>query len=192
MQLNKSDEVSNCVLRALSRITPDNPETTKILAKLRRGVGKSIDDSPETWEYVISVMPSELLDNSKNGAIPTEAESAVYVALTLYALHQQSKSQNMNQSGVSFGEAVRKLMMPDNKDSITRRFNAIITASDSTELAYHARGLIQLMRSSDSPIGMDYPMFAKDLYNYQFPDGKKRVILRWGQNFYKVNKEKEE
>lgn len=73
-----------------------------------------------------------------------------------------------------------------------RRFNAVITSSEMTELAHHARGLIQLMKASDKNIGLDYPQFARDLYNFQFPDGRKNVILRWGQDFYRINKEEEE
>ena len=76
-----------------------------------------------------------------------------------------------------------------NEEAVKRRFNAVITSSDVIELTYHVRGLVQLMRSSEPVIGFDYPQFAKDLYNYQFPDGKRNVILRWGQDFYRIDKE---
>ena len=97
----------------------------------------------------------------------------------------------MNCKGESFGAAARKLKNESNEATLIRRFNFIVTSTDIAELAYHARGFIQLMKASDKIIGLDYPQFAKDLYNFQYPDGRRKVILRWGQDFYRINKDEE-
>ena len=87
---------------------------------------------------------------------------------------------------MSFGGAVAKLIRPDrsNEQAVTRRFNAVATALGFEELAYHARGLIQLLKAGDIP--MDYPQFAQDLFYYQLPNGANRVRLKWGEDFYRV------
>lgn len=189
--MNKASMVSDSVNRGISRLNAGDPASTAMLARLRRGVGKTLEESPDTWEMILSVMPEELMDGSFEGTRATEAESAVYSAMTLYAVHQQSKIQCVNQSGISFGRAVGRLAKGDENavKGIQRRFNAVITSSDLDELTHHARGLIQLMRSSEPVVGFDYSQFAKDLYNYQFPDGRRSVILRWGQDFYRIDKE---
>ncbi len=187
--MSKASMVSDSVSRGIGRLNAGDPASTAMMARLRRGVGKTLTESPDTWEMVLAVIPEELMDNSIVGTEPTESESAVHSAMTLYAMHQQSKGQCVNQSGVSFGRAVGRLARGGNEEAVKRRFNAVITSSDVIELTYHVRGLVQLMRSSEPVIGFDYPQFAKDLYNYQFPDGKRNVILRWGQDFYRIDKE---
>lgn len=181
--------VFDSVSIGIGRLNAGDPASTAAMARLRRGVGKSLMDSPETWEMVLSTIPDELMDGSINGTRVTEAESAVYSALTLYAMHRQGKGAEVNVRGVSFGKAVKRLFGNDNEDAIKRRFNAVITSSDIVELTHHVRGMIQLMRSCEPVVGFDYPQFAKDLYNYQFPDGRRNVILRWGQDFYAIEKE---
>ena len=59
----------------------------------------------------------------------------------------------------------------------------MVTATDLTEMAYHARGLVQMMRADDS-IGFDYARFAQDIYYYQFPNGRRNILMSWGQDFY--------
>jgi CRISPR system Cascade subunit CasB len=54
-------------------------------------------------------------------------------------------------------------------------------------LAHYLRELILLLRSAG--IGLDYPMLAADLYQYQSPDLASRVRLRWGQDFYRKTEE---
>lgn len=187
--MSKAEMVYDSVSRGITRLSVGDPASTATMACLRRGVGKTLEESPETWELIMTIIPEDLMDNSITGTKVTEAESAVHSAMTLFAIHQQSKSQNVNQSGISFGRAIGRLVRSNDSKALQRRFNAVITSSDIIELTYHIRGLIQLMRSSEPIIGFDYPQFAKDLYNYQFPDGKRNVVLRWGQDFYRVDKE---
>jgi CRISPR system Cascade subunit CasB len=166
-----------------------------MLAKLRRGVGKTPGSVPEIWEITVGDIPDGW--RSEEGE-PSEAESAIHTALTLYAVHQQGRSEPMSVSGKdengknfgsSFGGAVAKLINPnkDNGQAVMRRFNAVATASDFTELAHHARGLIQLLKAEDIP--MDYPRFARDLFYFQIPDLANGVRLRWGEDFYRAQRD---
>ena len=183
--MSKASDVSSYVARQVGILQLDTNARAANLAKLRRGVGKTLEESPETWSMVLSGMPEGLLSKSAD-CRATEGEKAAYTALTLFALHQQGESRPVNSPGASFGNAIRSLVTPENEEGIKRRFDAVVTSTTIEELSYHARGLVQLMRASDRLIAMDYPRFAKDLYNFQFPDGRRNVILSWGQDYYRI------
>ena len=153
-----------------------------MLANLRRGAGKIPGELPELWGTFLNGIPDEML--SRNGE-PTRAEWAIYLSLTLYALHQQGNSESIHKDGVGFGKAAARLMneQTDNeRERVLRRFGPAVTANDMNELSHHMRCLIELMRNKS--IKLDYIMLAKDIYDFQFSEGKKKVQLRWGQDLY--------
>lgn len=170
-------------LQWLQRL-PEHPQKAA-LARLRRGVGRVPGDLPELWGIFLQGMPTEL--QSKTGK-PSQAEWAVYLTLTLYALHQQGHGlpkDNMNRGGERLGCAVRRLVKPGEEasdSSILRRFNALASATDMRGISHHLRGMIQLLRASGIPI--DYVKLADDLYKLQFPNSAPQVRLKWGQDFY--------
>ncbi|WII09705.1 type I-E CRISPR-associated protein Cse2/CasB [Methanomassiliicoccales archaeon LGM-DZ1] len=167
----------------IGQLQTDSPWAKAMLAELRRGIGKDISESPGTWEVVLADMPEELIYAGKEECRATEAESAAYTALTLFALHKQS-GDIAQMNGLSFGAAARNLADGNNDAAIKRRFDAVMTSTNLKEVSNHARGLIQLMKAADRPVGFDYVEFAKDLYRFQFTEGRRSVCLRWGQDFY--------
>lgn len=155
------------------------------LAKLRRGVGKKPGDDPTLWGVVFEGLPEQLLGRTSE---PSNAEWAIYTALTLYALHQQGKSpktDSMHSGGVTLGKAMRRLVAPMKDESrVKRRFDALATSGSLEELANHASGLIKLLGGNGIPL--DYADFAEDLYWYQFSHLRGRVRLKWGRDFYRM------
>ncbi|MDR2167621.1 MAG: type I-E CRISPR-associated protein Cse2/CasB [Clostridiales bacterium] len=158
------------------------------LAKLRRACGKPPAQTPEIWDITLQGLPEDLYGRE-------DEELAIHTALTLYAIHAQGKGKSMSKSGddgLSFGAACGELIRLDSnkEDSIKRRFKTAATATDFTELAHHARGIIQMLKSAD--IVLDYPLFAKDLLRYR--KGKSDdVRLQWGRDFYlKLSKQENE
>ena len=157
-----------------------------MLANLRRGAGKTPGELPELWGAFLNGISDEML--SRNGE-PTKAEWAIYITLTMFALHQQGNSESVHKDGVSFGKAAAMLMneqTDDERERVLRRFGPAVTANDMYELSHHIRCLIELMRNKG--IKLDYVMLAKDIFDYQFSEGKKKVQLRWGQDFYYIEK----
>ena len=154
------------------------------LANLRKGIGRIPGDIPELWGLVLQDLPEELL--SKSGE-PTKAEWAVYTAITLFALHQQSKDIPMHKEKESLGIAIGELVSSeDDRERVGRRFNTFASSMDMEEAAYHLRGLIQLLKSKSIPL--DYATLACDLYDYQWSEeSRARVRLRCGQDFYRKN-----
>jgi CRISPR system Cascade subunit CasB len=158
-----------------------------MLAKLRRAAGTPPGESADVWEVTLGILPSELAEKDRE-----KAEFAVHTALTLFGVHQQGSRESVNEKNVGFGKAVKSIVAPDrsNEEGVRRRFNALATASEFTELAYHARGLVQLMRTRGS--GFDYPRFAEELYRYQFSTEQRDYVrMSWGRDFYAHSKDKQ-
>lgn len=185
-----ADEVYHVVGSQMQKLNalPEHPRKA-MLSNLRRGVGRIPGDMPELWGMFLQELPLEL--QSKDGT-PTPGEWAIYLALTLYALHQQSQSVNMNQPNMSLGKAIRRLAEPGQEPEESpsfRRFQTLLTASDIKEIAHHLRGMIQLLRGEAIPL--DYPRLAKELYFLQFPNTASKVRLLWGQDYYHNPKEED-
>lgn len=159
-----------------------------ILANLRRGVGKSPGELPELWGVVFDRMPDELFGQEG----PSDAEWAVYTALTLYAMHQQGNEENMHTHDVSIGTAAACLVKSeDDTDRILKRLNLIATANTPVDLAYHLRGLIQLLKGESAKL--DYARLAKELYLFRYPDAANEIKIAWGRDFYhKINQKEKE
>lgn len=157
-------------------LNEDASDSRKVCARLRRAIGKPLQSSPDIWEIILSdALSGEYMEN------------AIFTTLSLYALHHQGKQESMNDGKTNFGAAIAKLKHAeyDNTKAVRRRFNTMITSLDLTELAYHAKGLIQLLRAND--IKMDYPTFAMELLLFQFPEKKDKLLLNWGRQFYHAN-----
>jgi CRISPR system Cascade subunit CasB len=151
-----------------------------ILAELRRGVGKHPGEMPELWGFIFDDMSDELLGDKNS----FRAEWAVYTALTLYALHCQGSDREVYVKGVSIGQAAAGLVSSeDDVQRVMNRLNLVVTAVSQDDLAYHLRGLIQLIKGSN--IGLDHAALAKEIYLFSNSDIANDIKLRWGRDFYR-------
>ena len=103
----------------------------------------------------------------------------------------------MNRPHSTLGRAVRQLAERNTsagqdwtEASVLRRFNALATAEEITEISHHLRGMVQMLSAAkDGAIPLDYPQLAVDLYELQCTDPRytqipANVRLRWGQDLY--------
>ena len=180
--MDEKNAVYAFVKRKIAELDADTSYSNAARAKLRRSVGKPLESCPDVWDITIAGSPERW--NSFDGK-PSREEKAVHTALTLYALHRQSNPSSVNTEDVSFGAAMAKLRIfeQSSDEAIKRRFDAVATSVDYDELAYHARGVVSLLKSKD--IKMDYPRFAVDVFWFQLPEYADRVRLRWGEDFYR-------
>jgi len=158
------------------------------LANLRKGVGKAPGSQPELWEITLGELPETLLSRSDK---PTYGELAIHTALTLYAIHQQGKdllAQNMNRQENTLGVAARKLKDSDQgkAEAVSRRFHSLAMSDSIEGLVWHLRGFVQLLKASSIPL--DYPKLTEDMYWFQFTDRRDGIRLKWGQDFYRAQK----
>ncbi|UZJ33471.1 type I-E CRISPR-associated protein Cse2/CasB [Streptomyces endophytica] len=167
----------------------DHPSAVAALAQLRRGAGKEFQQVPDLWGR-LDLSP---LHHQSAETAPlrerelTWAEDAVHVAVTLWALHQQSRSSAMHRPHTKelptgLGAAVRQLVPDDERgEPVRKRFVRVGTAATLRELADRLRGLVVLLRGED--IAVDYALLAGQLYAWQQPGGRDAVRRAWGRSF---------
>jgi CRISPR system Cascade subunit CasB len=175
-------QVSDLQNRYLSTEYRD-PAAVAALARLRRGAGKQPGEVLELLEYTVS----EQLRPGPDGT-PGDEEHAVHVAMTLFAVHQQSRGERMHRRGRGLGGALRSLHTGDPKklpDPLVRRFRMLGTADSFPELTHHLRGAVQLLRVGGEPL--DYGLLADQLVTWQ-RHGRSSVQLAWGRQFHRTRR----
>lgn len=177
------EEVNARILPLQEGVLADRSAAVAGLARLRRGVGKPAGSVNEILQYTVS----EKFAGPGAGDGPTPAETAAHVALTLYAVHQQSQHKRMHQRGYGLGRSVR-MLHPEDFGTVVppvlRRFQALGTAQNLEELVHHLRGMVQLLRGRDIPL--DYALLADELTLWQRRGGASTVRLRWGREFFRA------
>jgi len=149
------------------------------VAALRKGANRAPGELPEIWELTRVEVPDGA------GDAPTREEIAVHTAMTLYAVHQQSRSECMFVPGRGLGRAAHELVGTDEENPSARaRFNALVTSTTVAELRHHLRNLVSLLRSRG--IALDHAMLADDIVRFQRPGGAKRVRLAWARQYYSL------
>ena len=149
------------------------------LAALRRGVSRSPGELPEIWELTRVEVPDGA------GDAPTWEEIAVHTAMTLYAVHQQSRTEPMFRPGIGLGSAAHDLVGRDEENPSARaRFNALVTSTTVAELRHHLRSFVSLLRARG--IALDHAMLADDVLRFQQPGGAKKVRLAWARQYYSL------
>lgn len=179
------DHVARTVGALQARVlsTVPHPEAISALARLRRGIGR-IPGFDFTLERYLEV-PADLLgrrpDDDTQAA---DTEHAVHDAVTLYALHQQSRRERMHVDGHGLGQALADLVRRSaNPEGVRRRFAALGTASTYQESVYHLRSLVTMLREQQIPL--DYGLLADDLQTLRRPDGQSKVQGIWGREFFR-------
>lgn len=164
------------------------------LAGLRRGVGHEPGELPQLFGTILMDLPENLMSQS---GVPTRAEWSIYIALTLYAMHQQgfdAKSKSMHtDDNVSMGTALAKMAKASEdanaEGRMLQKLRAFATSVDMKEAFYHLKHMIQLLCSKG--IAVNYVLLSADLYEFQITEKKNHVNLRWGEDFYREMYRKE-
>lgn len=184
-------QVRQYTQRQISRLDKQRGDSQgrAAMAHLRRGIGSKPGEQPMLWGSFLAGMPEELYSPSGE---PSRAEWAVYTALTLYALHQQGRGDSVQAEGVSLGSAALRLAgnSEEERERVWRRLNLVAQADDMQEMSYRLRQMVTLLKAGG--VGLDYALLAADLFDYQFDSAANRVRLRWGQDFFRMNKNDEE
>ncbi|MGW8954761.1 type I-E CRISPR-associated protein Cse2/CasB [Streptomyces sp. NPDC055709] len=169
----------------------DRPYAVAALARMRRGAGREFAQVPDLWGLIDT---GPLHDSPEDTGRPlnetelTRAESAVHVAVTLWALHQQSRPRGMHQPDrrekpTGLGAAVRRLMPPgDIAEPVLKRLIRAGNALDLPTLAQRLRDIVLLLRRED--IALDYTLLAEQLFQWQQPGGRDEVRRAWGRSFH--------
>ncbi|HET9255449.1 MAG TPA: type I-E CRISPR-associated protein Cse2/CasB [Pseudonocardiaceae bacterium] len=147
------------------------------LAALRCGIGREPGSVPQMWPYYTTL--------AADGEI-TPSLRAEHLALTLFAVHQQSLSRPVHREGVGLGTAVLALRNDkrNSPEAVDRRFSAAATATSLNELAHHVRGLITQICGLTSQPGLDYTRLFNDLRSWEWSQWRIKVRRRWGSQYF--------
>ncbi|WP_328869597.1 type I-E CRISPR-associated protein Cse2/CasB [Streptomyces sp. NBC_00287] len=214
------------------------PAAVAAVARLRREAGRTSLADPASWglddaEELTRVREKRLiekqLEQEGQAADPSffssaarrrreqadeQEEIAVHIAVTLWALHQQSlRDEPMHRPGWPLGRAVRRLAHgmtgvhdpstpPENSaagdrdaapanqaveeasETIRKRFVRIGTASHIDLLAVRLREMVLLLRGARIPL--DYGLLADQLLRWQDQTRRADVCRAWGREFHAV------
>ena len=172
---------TSSIERVLMRVANDAGE----LAALRRGVGRTLEEAPDSWPSVLEVSGSQRW-----------REPAAHLALGLFALHQQSQAPgSMNSDGWTLGKASRVLKgrrgaTGASEQGVEHRFQAALASETIDALGVHLRGLVTLLRGAEVPL--DYPRLYRDLCAWLSPDRRERVCLGWARDYFAIPQEDKE
>ena len=151
--MTQKSEVKSFVRSRINEIGsfPDS-KSIAVLARLRRGIGKRPGEIPELWEWMMT-------DEQLRFSEPTYEEWASYIALTLYAFHQQGndiKQHQMNTDKRDFAQAMSLLSGGDKeaRNRIQNRMNQIANSDSIEMLAALLRQMVSLLRKEG--IGFDF------------------------------------
>lgn len=160
-----------------TRYLRGEPRARGELAQLRAAVTAPPGSNPAIWHLTQVPVPPHTGDD------PTPDEIAAHTALTLYAIHQQSRPDPQHLAGLSLGHAARQLVGRGDKEneSFRKRFNALVTSSTIGELRYHLKSFTSLLRSNS--VSMSYALLAEDLVRFQRPGGAAKVRRTWARDF---------
>lgn len=180
-----AEYVTGRVERLQQRYRANTSAGAAELSRLRRGVGTPLGADLELLGIALADADASLFDSiGAPSDDPTPEEHAAYAAITLFALHQQSKREvSLHRRGYSMGRSARLLSARLDRDSTRQRFAALGTATTWEETVHHARGLIQQFRQHDIPL--DYGQFARDLFELRIGDAN-HVRTRWGRDYYRL------
>lgn len=144
------------------------------LAALRRGIGREPGAAPAMWRLYTQL--------TEDGRVSRQLR-AEHAALTLFAVHQQSRSAPMHRKGAGVGTAVLALRRSGrySEEAVDRRFAAAATATSLAEVTVHLRGLLTQLRTVNLPL--DYDALYRDLREWQDPQRRGAVRRRWGSQY---------
>lgn len=147
------------------------------LAALRRGIGREAGSVPPMWRFYTTL--------AGDGRI-SRALHAEHIALTLFAVHQQSRPLPAHRAGVGLGSAVRELHDSGkfSGEAVDRRFAAAATATSIAELSVHLRGLIAQLHTLRPGPGLDYTLLFHDLRDWQRTERLAVVRRQWGSQYF--------
>ncbi|SHK57248.1 type I-E CRISPR-associated protein Cse2/CasB [Actinacidiphila paucisporea] len=206
-----ADAADRCIKRLQYGYRQDHPSAVSTLARLRRGAGRPAHDVQDLWGLTatdeLSGALALLPEDEQRRFDHDRAEEALHLAVTLWALHQQShREADMYLPGRGLGRAVRILMIPLSggaesaiqagrgdegsgaraepvlDEPLRRRFVRVGTSSSFEDLAQRLREIVLLLRRSS--IGLDYALLADQLYRWQQPDQRAEVRRGWGRDFH--------
>lgn len=168
------------------------------LSALRSSSRLNGNRAQKVWPVFLSNLNEKYL--SKTGKA-TRAEMAVFVAVRMYALHQQSSDDcvfarkrysSADVTGVENGlelfEVLNQLSkVEESRVALERRVQALLGTTNFTAVVDQLIHLMQIIKGKKLRIRIDYARLAGDLYRFQLGYRQaNEVRLHWGEQYYRA------
>lgn len=182
---------ARCVSRLQRGYRENNSAAVGEVARLRRGAGRTAHEVQDHWGVGGLEELAAVLAEDGPSVRREDAEEAVYLAVTLWALHQQSvRDSNMHDTGSTLGGAVRALIEKKGvtgseegtADSLRKRLVRVGTADSIGSVSLRLREIVLLLRGERVPL--NYGRLADQLYRWQKRSNRAAVRREWGREFH--------
>lgn len=158
---------------------PLGPPPGEDLAALRAGLGRNAGEVASMWRFYTCAVDDRL---AQLGQMSIE-QQAEHAALSLYGLHQQSKSTSMHRPKRPLGKALHRLRAEGrfSAQAVDARVNAAATTTNPAALLMRLRGLIEQLRVISEPL--DYDALMRLVQDWHYEDGRRSARRRWAMEY---------
>lgn len=198
MTVSKNQELEQYIAKKIKRLQAahlgDNPRqqarARAVLAKLRQAPFSGEPVHSAAWQLVLGttglasanteaeeIFPKEL---QGKGDLPSMHELAAYASMLSYAVHQQSQTEAMHIRDKKFAYSVGEMVAATSPSS-KMRFDSLNKAQTPSNINYHLRSLITLLRAQS--IGFDYGILAADLAQLYSAKYRNAPLMRFSRDF---------
>lgn len=174
-------EVIGAASLRLHSLLLDNSKNRADVANLRKtSAVVSIADKSDLWSALYDgvVLPEGISETERD-----RFDRALLATLQIFALHlRKNKTPYLYKidGGLTVGEALSHIQYT--RGNQERRINALFSGRDFDDITHRLGSVLRLENSK--PI--DYGLLVWELFKLQAPYRKKDVLLRWGQDYYRV------
>ena len=186
--------VSKAITAIVYRLYNNGDFDKAALAKLRTANSILSRDATAIWPLIFEKIEDKQ-DLSQSGE-PSYAENAIFTALKAYAIYQQGTDENVfmhssdYKENISLFKALASLRNnPDFTNSLDRRIGNVLTGPNYQSIENSITHLIKILKAQNRHPKIDFSQLGEDLYRYQFSsESARQVTLKWGQDYYWINK----
>lgn len=178
--------------KILWQLYGDGKMNKAVLASARHANSVLSPQAQAVWPAMIAELPQSLL--SRDGK-PTYAETAVYAAIRLYAIHQQGTdtcvyapafSRDGDATGMPLFSALAHLRQNETtRVALDRRVQPLLATTNIESVIQSLSHLVAILKANQRAFQIDYARLGQDLYYFQMNyELANQIRLLWGQQYF--------
>lgn len=166
------------------------------LAALRDASSFESHQATKIWPLFFETINQLNLDTKERGKIltqtgtPSYTQQAIFTALKMYAIYQRGIDDHSvaDEKGRSFFQALNKVRnerSEEDRQSLDRRATNLFGSTNIQGILNSLVQLQRLLKSENDTLTINYGKLSADILQLQFDyESMRKVILRWGQDYF--------
>lgn len=170
------------------------PWQKKVLAELRNSIGRQ----PLSLSVLGLLFEQIAPEYQSNYGEFNALEASVLLTLQIFSVVNQgttfvemSSKDDETARYKNFGYSLRSLKTEDNAEAFDRRFNILITSTNSQKFKHHLLQLVKLLKGYKQRVEINFPLLAADIYQF-FIGRRNEVRVAWSRQYFRKPVAKEE